>query len=148
MQLTRYTDYGLRVLMFLAIQPQDRLSSIDEVSELYDISRNHVNKIIHQLGKAGIIITKRGKGGGFHLAKPADAINLGQTVRLLEGEIRLIDCNSPPCKIVGCCQLHGILADAMRAFFAVLDSYTLKDLVNSADNLQASLGLTAVSPLA
>jgi len=147
LQLTRYTDYGLRVLMFLAISPQDKLSSIDEVSELYDVSRNHVNKIIHQLGKAGIIITKRGKGGGFKLASAPEAINLGETVRLLEGNVRLVDCNVPPCRIAHACRLNGILAEAMLAFFAVLDGYTLADLVASGSELQSTLGLIEVVEL-
>ena len=147
MQLTRYTDYGLRVLMFLALSPEDRLTNIDEVSELYDVSRNHVNKIIHQLGKAGIIYTKRGKGGGFRLAKPPSDINLGETVRLLEGNIKLIDCSSPPCRISSACRLNPILAEAMLAFFSVLDAYTLQDLVSSSKELQSSLGLIDITEL-
>lgn len=134
MQLNRYTDYGLRLLTYLAVLPQGKRTSIDEISQAYGISRNHINKIVHQLGKEGIIATKRGKGGGFCLAKPAEQINLADMVMLLEKSIKIIDCESQCCRISPVCRLSGILSDAGNAFIDSLKQYTLADLVQ--DNQQ------------
>ena len=100
-----------------------------EISELYDLSRNHVNKIVHQLGKSGIIDTRRGKGGGFSLNSQPGQVNLGAVVRLLENSLDVIDRNQPPCRISPVCRLRGILSEATAAFLATLDGYTLADLV-------------------
>lgn len=129
MQLTRYTDYGLRTLIYLALLPAGRKASIDEISRTYDISRNNLNKIVHQLGKAQIIQTKRGKGGGFYLNQPADQINIGDVVVLLENTMQVVECNKPPCKILPACKLKGILADATKAFINSLQAYQLSDLL-------------------
>lgn len=138
MQLTRYTDYGLRILTYLALLPEGERASVAEISEVYGLSRNHVNKIVHQLGKSGLIETRRGKGGGFSLAVPPAEVNLGQVVRLLENSLQVIDCNQPPCRIAPVCRLRGMLAEATSAFLATLDGYTLADLVttNTRDLIQ------------
>lgn len=129
MQLTRYTDYGLRMLIYLALLPKDEKASIDEISEIYGISRNNVNKIVHQLGKEGIIQTKRGKGGGFHLNVPAKDINLGELIKTLENTLEVVDCQSPPCRIQPVCHLKHILQEATDAFVSTLSKYTLEDIV-------------------
>lgn len=129
MQLNRYTDYGLRLLTYLAVLPKGKRTSIDEISQIYDLSRNHINKIVHQLGKEGIIDTKRGKGGGFCLAKPAAELNLADIVILLEKSMLIIDCSTPACRISPICRLSGILAEAGNAFIESLRQYTLADLV-------------------
>ena len=129
MQLTRYTDYGLRTLVYLALLPQGRRASIDEISRVYDISRNNVNKIVHQLGKAGIIETKRGKGGGFLLKTAPELINVGDMVRLLENTLQVVECNKPVCRILPACKLKGVLAEATQAFLLSLQQYTLADLL-------------------
>ncbi len=131
MQLTRYTDYGLRILTYLALLPERERASVAEISEVYGLSRNHVNKIVHQLGRSRLIDTRRGKGGGFSLAVAPAEVNLGQVVRLLENSLQVIDCNQPPCRIAPACRLKGILAEATAAFLATLDAYTLEDLVSS-----------------
>jgi Rrf2 family nitric oxide-sensitive transcriptional repressor len=136
MQLTRYTDYGLRTLIYLALLPQGRRASIDEISSTYDISRNNVNKIVHQLGKAGIIETKRGKGGGFYLKREPDELNIGDLVVLLENTLQVVECNSPQCRILPACKLKGILGQATQAFLDSLKAYTLADLLeDEAENL-------------
>lgn len=138
MQLNRYTDYGLRLLTYLAVLPQGKRASIDEISEIYGLSRNHVNKIVHQLGKDGVIATKRGKGGGFCLARPANEINLADMVILLEKSMKIIDCQTPACRISPVCRLSAVLSEAGNAFINSLKQYTLADLVqdNHSDLVQ------------
>jgi Rrf2 family nitric oxide-sensitive transcriptional repressor len=129
MQLTRYTDYGLRTLIYLALLPSGRRASIDEISSTYDISRNNVNKIVHQLGKAGIIETKRGKGGGVYLKRAPQDLNIGDLVGLLENTLQIVECQTPRCRILPVCKLKGILEQATRAFVDSLKAYTLADLL-------------------
>lgn len=131
MQLTRYTDYGLRTLIYLALLPQGRRASIDEISSTYDISRNNVNKIVHQLGKAGIIETKRGKGGGFYLKRAPQDLNIGDLVMLLENTLQVVECQKPQCRIVAACKLKVILGEATQAFIDSLKAYTLGDLLEN-----------------
>ncbi len=129
MQLTRYTDYALRTLIYLALLPQGKRASIDEISSTYDISRNNVNKIVHQLGKAGIIETRRGKGGGFYLKRAPEELNLGDLVVLLENTLQVVECKIPQCRILPACKLKGILGQATQAFLDSLQAYTLADLL-------------------
>ena len=100
MHLTRHTDYGMRTLIYLALLPSGEKASIDKISTLYDISRNNVNKIVHQLGKANIIETQRGKGGGFFLKLPPEEINIGEMVILLESTLNIVDCETQKCLIL------------------------------------------------
>lgn len=142
MQLTRYTDYGMRILIYLALLPENRRASIDEISDIYDVSRNNVNKIVHQLGKAGVIDTKRGKGGGFLLKQPAEKINLGDMVVLMENSLQLVDCKSPACRILPACRLKGVFAEAQQSFLQTLKQYTLADLLkNDSDALVQILNI-------
>jgi len=129
LQLTRYTDYGLRILIYLALLPAGRRASIDEISEAYGVSRNNVNKIVHHLGKEGVIDTKRGKGGGFCLKLPPDQINLGEMVVMLENTLQVVDCTTPACRILPACKLKGVLQQATGAFLDTLKTYTLADLL-------------------
>lgn len=129
MQLTRYTDYGLRTLIYLALLPSGRRASIDEISATYDISRNNLNKIVHQLGKAEIIETKRGKGGGFCLKQAPQVLKLGELVVLLENTLQVVECSTPQCRILPACKLKDILRKATQAFIDSLNAYTLADLL-------------------
>lgn len=130
MQLTRYTDYGLRILIYLALKPEGELSSIDEISNVYAISRNNVNKIVHHLGKVQLLKTKRGKGGGFSLHAAPKEINIGDVVQELEGKLDVVECVKPPCRILPACQLKHVLQEATQAFVQVLNQYTLADLID------------------
>lgn len=134
MQLTRYTDYGLRILIYLALLPKGQRASIDEISNIYGVSRNNVNKIVHQLGKAEVIATMRGKGGGIALKMAPSQINVGDMVLLMENSMEIINCQSPVCNIMPVCQLKNVLAKATEAFVATLKSYTLNDLVSQQKN--------------
>jgi Rrf2 family nitric oxide-sensitive transcriptional repressor len=130
-QLTRYSDYSLRMLIFLALDP-GRLATIDEIARSYRISRAHLTKVAHQLGLEGYVETVRGRGGGIRLARPADQIGVGEVVRSTEGKMDLVECFDPKssqCPIEAACVLRPVLHEALAAFVATLDRYTLADLV-------------------
>lgn len=131
MQLTRYSDYSLRVLIYLAVRPGE-LATIDEITAAYDISRAHLMKVVHQLGRGGFLETVRGRGGGLRLARPATEIGLGDVVRYTEEKMDLVECFDPStshCRIEPICGLKGVLEEALDAFLGTLDQYTLADLV-------------------
>jgi Rrf2 family transcriptional regulator, nitric oxide-sensitive transcriptional repressor len=138
MRLTAYTDYALRVLMRLALQP-DRLTTIADLAKGYDISENHLMKVVHQLGVAGLIDTVRGRNGGLRLRKPPAAIGVGRVVRLMEPDMDIVPCfnDSSGRVIEPACLLKGALAEARDAFLAALDRYTLADLVKPRRRLSA-----------
>ena len=138
MRLTTYTDYALRVLMRLALQPE-RLTTIAEIAKDYGISENHLMKVVHQLGVAGFIETVRGNNGGLRLARPPGAINVGRVVRRMEHDIDLVPCfeAASACILTPACELRDVLADARDAFLAVLDGCTLADLARPRRRLSA-----------
>ena len=131
MQLTRFSDYSLRVLIYLGIRP-GQLSTIDEISKAYGISKAHLMKVVHELGRSGYVETVRGRGGGLRLAQRLDEINVGDVVRLTEGKMDLVECfdsATNTCRIESVCTLQGVLEEALAAFLSTLDDYTLADLV-------------------
>lgn len=132
MRLTRYTDYAMRVLLYLGAQPE-KVCSISEIARAYGISQNHLMKVAHDLGKAGYIEGVRGRSGGIRLAKPADQINVGDVVRQTEEGFELVECGT--CVIAPACGLTGALDEALAAFMAVLDRYTLSDLLKKRSKL-------------
>lgn len=130
MHVTRYTDYSLRVLIYLAVQG-DQLATIQEIADSYGISKNHLMKVVHQLNKNGYIETVRGKNGGMRLhMAPAD-INVGVLVRETEQDLNLVECFSSKdaCRISPVCGLKGMFGEALDAFLKVLDQYTLEDVI-------------------
>lgn len=146
MRLTRFTDYSLRVLAYLGAHPE-RTCSIAEIAHAYDISQNHLMKVVHGLRQQGFVKSVRGRSGGVRLARPAGEINVGDLVRRTEDDFRLVDCSE--CVIAPGCGLIGTLRQALGAFMTVLDNYTLADMVgeraNMAELFDASLraGATA-----
>lgn len=131
MQLTRYTDYSLRVLIYLAVQPE-HLATIEEILDAYEISRAHLMKVVHELGQAGFIETIRGRGGGIRLAHAPEDIVIGDVVRHAEGPMALVECFNPAtsrCRIEPACGLRSLLDEALGAFLGTLDQYSLADLV-------------------
>ena len=143
MRLTVYTDYALRMLMYLAVK-DDGLATIGEVAERYGISKNHLMKVAHQLGVAGYVDTVRGRSGGLRLAKPVGAIGLGDVVRHTEPDMALVQCLKPvdaPCAIKSCCVLRRALEKAGTAFLEVLDGYSLADLVKPRAPLRSLLAI-------
>lgn len=130
MHITRYTDYSLRVLMYLALK-DEQLSTIREIADSYDISKNHLMKVVQELNAKGYLIATRGKNGGLRLAGAPEAINIGALVRDTEQDFALVECfgDSGACVITPACQLKRVLGEALEAFFAVLDQYTLADIL-------------------
>ena len=141
MKLTSFTDYSLRVLMYLATQPARR-ATIAGIAASFDVSENHLVKVVHFLGKGGWLANVRGKGGGLALGKPPELIGVGRVVRQTEGEAAVVECfgeEGGNCCIAPVCQLRGVLGEAMDAFYAVLDRYTLADLVTNRRQLASIL---------
>ena len=141
MQLTLFTDYALRTLVFLALQPEQHLSTITEVADRFSISRNHVVRIVHQLGMKGYIDTIRGKHGGIRLARARAEINLGDLIADMENMSCLMDCQREGCRLSPGCRFQSIMRKAMRAFMAVLAEFTLADLVRDEERMCDLLGL-------
>lgn len=134
MQLTAFTDYGIRSLLFLATLPSGERSNIQMVSDRFSIPKNHLIKIINKLAQLGYVQATRGKHGGICLGKPADLITVGQVVRDLE-PLQLIDCSESACHITSACRLKVQLAKAKEAFLQQLDQCTLADLLDNNDEL-------------
>ncbi|MDT8879263.1 Rrf2 family transcriptional regulator [Halomonas saccharevitans] len=130
MHLTRFTDYSLRVLLFLAVKGEER-STINEIAERFEISRNHLMKVVQDLNHQGYLTAIRGKNGGLVLKRRPESIPLGELVRATERDLELVECfgDNNACVITPACRLKPILAEALAAFLAVLDRYTLADLL-------------------
>lgn len=131
MQLTSYTDYSLRALLYLGTH-QDRLVTISEISEYHGISKNHMVKVVHNLGKNNFIQTVRGKSGGVRLARKPEEIILADVVRLTEPHMNIQECFSKEtntCPLMGNCKLTGVLYRARRGFMKVLEDNTLADML-------------------
>jgi len=138
MRLTQYTDYSLRVLVYLGLQ-RDRRCTIREISEAYGISRNHLMKVVQQLAAEGFIQSVRGVGGGLTLSAAPSELSVGKIVRAMEPDMGLVECMRPDnaCVITPACALIGMLGEARKAFLEVLDRYTLSDIL--APSRQAEL---------
>lgn len=131
MQLTSFTDYGLRTLMFLAAHP-DRMSSVKEIAEHFDISRNHLVKVVHRLSQLTYIETVKGKGGGIKIAKDTMKLRLGDLISELEPNMNMVECFDPKtntCRITQSCQLKHYLFEATTSYIDVLNQYTLADTI-------------------
>ncbi len=143
MRLTRHTDYALRLLMLMAVEPDAR-HTIEEAARRYGISRNHLMKVAQRLSQGGFIMSLRGRGGGLELARAAADINLGAVVRCCEDSFALVECFDTAgntCVIAPACGLRGPLEEALGAFLSTLDRYTLSDLVSQPGTLRGMLRL-------
>lgn len=131
MQLTQFTDYALRAMIYIGTH-DTRRSTISEVARAFSISENHLMKVINHLGARGYLDTRRGKGGGLSLARSADLINIGAVVRDTEERFDLVECFDPArnqCTLSPVCALRGIFEEARAEFLATLDRYTLQDIL-------------------
>lgn len=126
MQLDKFTDYALRVLITLAIKSPARMPT-SEIAGIFSLSENHLSKVATQLVREGFVIAERGRNGGLTLARPAEDITLGAVVRAMKRGQPVVECFGPDksCLILPACGLRGPLAEAQEAFFATLDRYTL-----------------------
>ncbi len=129
MQLTRFSDYALRVLMY-AHAADGRLVTIEEMAQAYRISRAHLMKVVNALARANYLTAVRGRTGGVKLARPATNIRLGDVVRVTEPDFALVECFSTgsECVIDGCCRLPAVLRRALGAFLAELDQHTVASI--------------------
>ncbi len=143
MRLTRYTDYAMRVLLYLGARPE-QLCSIAEIATAYAISQNHLMKVVNDLSRTGYVASVRGRSGGIRLGAPAGEINVGKVVRHTEDDFRLADC--PSCIIAPVCGLQGALNEALEAFLGVLDRYSLADLLAKRGEMRALFGVEDQSP--
>ena len=147
MRLTTYTDYSFRVLMRLALHSGE-LVTIADIARVYRISEHHLMKVVHQLGLAGYIETVRGHGGGLRLARAPDEIKIGEVVRRTEADFGLVACfrKDESCVVAPACTLSRVLDEALEAFLAVLDRYTLADLLEKRASLASLLGGAPLRP--
>jgi Rrf2 family nitric oxide-sensitive transcriptional repressor len=147
MRLTDYTDYALRVLIYLGVQSSDKLITIDDIAGAYGISKNHLMKIVHQLGRAELIKTVRGRGGGIRLARAPESIGIGDVVRAMEGDFLMVECfRDDGCAITKGCALRAMITDALNAYLDVLDRYTLADVLANPTRLKRALHIVAWRP--
>ncbi|WP_298351311.1 Rrf2 family transcriptional regulator [Rhodoblastus sp.] len=130
MRLMSFTDFALRMLMYAAAR-EDRLVTIEEIANLFDISRGHLMKVANALTRAGLMTAVRGRSGGLRLSRPPEKIGLGEVIRAIEPDFALVECfgEDDQCLITRRCRLRGILHEGLDAFNAVLDKYTLADLM-------------------
>lgn len=145
MKLTKFSDYSLRMLIFMAVK-HPVVSSIGEIGECFDISQAHLKKIVGELSRQGYLQSSRGRGGGIRLGRSPDQINIGELVRFTERNLAIVECfqaSGSNCRIEPGCQLKGILRDATDEFFAVLHRYTLADLVRPRRQLRQLLAISA-----
>ncbi len=135
MQITRYTDYSLRVLIYLSALPPMKLARVTDIAKGYGISRNHVVKVVHNLGRLGYVLTRQGRGGGVRLSKSPDEINLGAVVREVENTLNPVNCEAMDCPLLANCRLYTILNQAVTEYIRTLDKYTLADLISEKEAL-------------
>lgn len=143
MRMTLQTDYALRMLIFLAVRPEAPCT-VSDVAEAYGLSHNHLLKVARRLGQLGAVTTLRGRAGGITLAKEPENIGLGAIVRGIEESLALVECmgaGESACVLTPACRLKGIVAEALDAYLAVFDRYTLADLVTNRQSLTGLLGL-------
>ncbi|MCT1577742.1 nitric oxide-sensing transcriptional repressor NsrR [Oceanobacillus kimchii] len=144
MNLKKYTDYALRVLIFTGLKSDQELANIKEIAEVYQISQEHLRKVVHELTKKELVVTIRGRNGGIKLAKSASEINIGHLIRQLENDFVLLECfdkGTNHCVISPGCTLKHVINKALVAFFKVLEEYTLEDLIKNEEELLALMGI-------
>lgn len=141
MRLTKFSDYALRVLLYAASRPQE-LVTIEETARVFGISRAHLKKVVLLLSQAGYVHAVRGRRGGFTLGMPPAGINLGALLRLTEGDLGLVECfrEDNECRLTPVCRLPRIVNEALEAFVATFDRYTLEDILLAPEDFMTTDG--------
>jgi Rrf2 family nitric oxide-sensitive transcriptional repressor len=133
MRLTQFTDYSLRVLIYLALRPKER-TTIDQLTNAYDVSRHHIRSVVHHLAKLGYIHFTQGKGGGLTLALNPEQISIREIIENTENDFHIVECFNPEgnaCPIEPLCVLKQALSEASKHFLETLEDYTIEDLVEN-----------------
>lgn len=130
MQLSKFTDYAFRVLMYIA-HHQEELHTIPHLAEKLYVSQNHLVKVVHFMAKQHWLITTRGKGGGIKVSSLVLSMPVGEVIRTLQGDPKLVNCNSPACVLKPSCQLKSILHDALEQFYQYLNQYTISECIGT-----------------
>ncbi|MFZ3578406.1 Rrf2 family transcriptional regulator [Virgibacillus sp. DJP39] len=144
MQLKKYTDYALRVLIYSGMKNEGQLAKISEISDAFLISQNHLRKVVFELNKKGYLETVQGRNGGIRLAKLPEEMNVGEIVRQFEDDFMILECfdqSKNQCVISPACKLKNALSEAVEAFLHVLDDYTIKDLISNEGQLKKLMGI-------
>lgn len=144
MQLKRFTDYALRVMLFVA-RESHRTCTMSEIAAYYDISLEHLRKVVHRLAQLGYLKSTRGRGGGLALGRDPARIRVGEVVLAMEGDMNIIDCHALACVLLPGCSLKSALDRASLAFIAVLNEVTLADLLNDPHMRRQFRGLGTVA---
>lgn len=147
MRMTLHTDYALRMLIYLATG-RDSQSTVNDIAQTYGLSRNHLLKVALNLKNMGLVSTSRGRAGGIRLALPPDRINIGKLVRGLEDDLAVVECmraDGGACVISPACRLKGVVREALNAYLAVFDEYSLADLVVNGESLRLLLDIAAAN---
>lgn len=148
MELSRFSDYSLRVLIYAAAREGEKVT-LSELAQAYRISHHHLVKIVHFLGKLGFLHNRRGRSGGILLGRKATDIRVGDVIRKTETHFNLVECFDPAsdtCRISPTCRLKGVFQEATQAFLDVLDHYTIEDLVQSRSSILRLLSLNGSTP--
>ncbi|MBT9568466.1 MAG: Rrf2 family transcriptional regulator [Thiobacillus sp.] len=128
MRLTKHTDYAFRVLIYLASIPDDRLATVQEIAERFNVSRSHIMKVVQKLAGADMVLATRGQNGGVRLGRARESITLRAVIELMEATLAPVNCDEPVCIIKKNCTLKNILFDAQRHYLEFVEQYTLADL--------------------
>jgi Rrf2 family nitric oxide-sensitive transcriptional repressor len=142
MRLTSYTDYALRTLMYLATH-RDQLVTVQEIADFHGIAKNHLTKVVHQLGLMGMVNTIRGRNGGLRLGREPRDINIGEVVRQTETDFYMAECfdaSNGSCMLSQACALKGVLSSATNAYLKVLDGATLESVLRKSNTSKLAAG--------
>ncbi|GAA1395653.1 nitric oxide-sensing transcriptional repressor NsrR [Pseudonocardia kongjuensis] len=142
MRHTSHADYALRVLLYLRVAP-GRRGSVGEISAAHRVSRNHLDKVVQRLAGAGLVETSRGRGGGVRLVRDPATITVGEVMRTMENDFAVVECLGPAryCRIAGVCGARSVFAQALDAYFEVLDASTIEDVAVNDQGLRGALGM-------
>lgn len=149
MKMTSYTNYGLRSLQLAALH-SPKLVRVEDVANIHKLSKPHIVKIVHELGKAGYLETVRGRNGGFRLARAPEDIVVGDVVRITEGPLDVVECFNPKtntCPLIGICKLSKAMMKATAAFMSVLDDLTIADIASNKNELLNRIEVSLKSPV-
>lgn len=142
MKHTSHADYAIRVLLYLRVAP-GRRGSVGHIAEAHRVSRHHLDKVVHRLAGAGLVETMRGRGGGVRLTRDPESITVGDVMRAMETDFAVVECLGPArfCRVAGVCGARNVFAQALDAYFAVLDEATLEEIAANDQGLRGALSL-------